>query len=437
MGKQKTNKIFRAFAIACALCVGITSVPQRAFAATSTQSIAIPAYEYPTLTDLWPDIDAAGGSNIPFVIVNPASGPGASVDPNYTARISQNTSLDIRSIGYVDTSYQARPVGDVLDDIDQWYTLYPDITGIFIDQVSAVDAAALCYTAYIYNYIKVKHPSDIVSQNFGTYTPPSYEPYGDIFVNAEMDYALYQTWSLPTDGFQNVANNSNRFWHMIHTTTGANYADALADTQANNAGWVYITDDILPNPYDAAPSYFSTELSDVNLLPNTTIPNRGITELPANCLDVESTVNSTVNAGSTTATFSITNNSSTYQTPSPNRFSFALPAGVTLTSASGTGWSCTGTTCNYANTLGTNSSSPALSATFTTDCSYTSGTISITTTTFPARTTTDQLNVNPPGDCSSETLADTGTNLTVLVGTAGMLFMTGLTLFIRRRPTVG
>ncbi|HEX6416001.1 MAG TPA: hypothetical protein VFZ62_00565, partial [Candidatus Saccharimonadales bacterium] len=77
---HKLKKTIKAAGLSIAvLCLTVIS-PASVFAATSTQSIALPVYEYPTLTALWPSIDAAGGDDVPFVVVNPASGPGVSVN---------------------------------------------------------------------------------------------------------------------------------------------------------------------------------------------------------------------------------------------------------------------------------------------------------------------------------------------------------------------
>ncbi|MDX2776594.1 spherulation-specific family 4 protein [Streptomyces caniscabiei] len=413
-------------------------------AATNTQSIAIPAYEYPTLTALWGAIDTAG-SQVPFVIVNPASGPGTSANSDYTNRIATNTTEGIRSIGYVDTNYQTRPIADVMNDIDLWYSLYPGIQGIFFDRVSVVDSAALCYSAYAYNYAKVKHTNDPVIQNFGTYTSPAYEPYGDILVNAEMDHVLYQTWVLPADGFQNNPAYSNRFWHLVHTTNSTDLASTLTQTRNNNAGWVYITDDTMPNPYDTAPTYWNTELTSVATLPASTIPNRGVTNLPAGCLDVSAQTNSSQTNNTTTVTASLANNSTTYGVPTPTVVSFTLPNGVTLESASGTGWACNNTTCTHNGNVAAGAATADLTATFSATCSYQSGDITTTTTSFPQTTSTSSASIARPSSCptadtptnsttpTSVELASTGVNMITILAAGATLVTLGTAIATRRK----
>jgi hypothetical protein len=409
-------------------------------AATSTQSIAIPVYEYPTLPGLWPDIEAAGGSQVPFVIVNPASGPGVVANSDYTTRIADNTAAGIKSVGYVDTNYQARPIADVMNDIDMWYTLYPGIQGVMFDRVNYVDDSSVCYSAYAYNYAKIKHQNDPVVQNFGTYTTPAYEPYGDIFINAEMDHTLYQTWVLPTDGFQDNPAYSNRFWHLVHTTDSTDFASTLTQTRNNNAGWVYITDDTMPNPYSASPTYWNTELTSVGTLPASTIPNRGLTDLPAGCLDRTVDVTPTQTASTTDATLSVSNDSTTYDLPAPTEVTFDLPAGVTLNSVSGTGWACVDTTCTNGSTIAAGASTSDLAASFTADCSYQSGDIAITTTTFPQTEAFSTVAIARPTDCATGSpsansgstpaeLASTGMNILSVVAIGVTLVGAGAIIY--------
>ncbi len=76
-----------------------------------------------------------------WVIVNPASGPGRRVDPNYTRAIDRLLGAGCVVLGYVATSYGKRPAEAVQNDIDQWLTLYPHIQGVFFDEMIYEDTA--------------------------------------------------------------------------------------------------------------------------------------------------------------------------------------------------------------------------------------------------------------------------------------------------------
>jgi hypothetical protein len=400
---------FVAILTAATIFVG---TPASVSAAATTSSGAVPMYQYPTLGTFWSDITGAGSTTIPFVIVNPASGPGVSVDPNYTTAIDNNTTAGIRSIGYIDTSYQSRNYQDAFDDIDEWYQMYPDVTGIFIDQVQDTNANDVCYIAGLYNHVKNNHPDDLVIINPGTNISDNFEPYADIFMNAENTYAAYQTWTVQHPGFEDNPAFANRFWHLIHTTDASDYTAAVNLARSNNAGWVYITDDVMPNPYDVTPSYWNTEVADINSFPDTTIPNRGKTTLPAGCQDLTVATNNTTTTAAqqvkTTSAITVTNSDTTYNAEPTTRVAFAMPAGVTL-SASGSNWTCTASECSYNQTIDAASSAAVLSAEFTASCDYTSGNVNGTLTNFAGNT--DSFSVTPtrPGDCpAAATLADAG-----------------------------
>lgn len=73
---------------------------------------------------------------IPIVVIlNPNNGPNTIVDEDYTHVINRMVGACITPIGYVYTSYMTRPLETVLTDIDTWTTLYPEIQGIWVDEM--------------------------------------------------------------------------------------------------------------------------------------------------------------------------------------------------------------------------------------------------------------------------------------------------------------
>lgn len=57
-----------------------------------------------------------------------------------------------------------------------------------------------------------------------------------------------------------------KFWHLVYnTTTELHLADALDKSKQRKAGYVYVTPDVLPNPWDALPSgtYWSSEQAGI------------------------------------------------------------------------------------------------------------------------------------------------------------------------------
>ena len=99
--------------LSCAFAVGSHELHlvNRATAATTqnqTIGIVIPLYIYPGAT--WTTVAQAkqGNPNVPFIaVINPNSGPGTSLDPNYVQGIQQLQAAGITVLGYVDTAYAA------------------------------------------------------------------------------------------------------------------------------------------------------------------------------------------------------------------------------------------------------------------------------------------------------------------------------------------
>jgi hypothetical protein len=75
----------------------------------------------------------------------------------------------------------------------------------------------------------------------------------------EDTYSNYQTWSAPSYCKKYPAT---KFTHIIHTAgTTSRMIRALKLTASRNAGYVFVTNDILSNPYDTMPSYWSSEVT--------------------------------------------------------------------------------------------------------------------------------------------------------------------------------
>lgn len=65
---------------------------------------------------LW---SAAKAAKPGILIINPASGPGAAVDPAYASTTREMQAAGIKMLGYVSTSYGARNSSLVQEDVDK------------------------------------------------------------------------------------------------------------------------------------------------------------------------------------------------------------------------------------------------------------------------------------------------------------------------------
>ncbi|MFI5407419.1 MAG: spherulation-specific family 4 protein, partial [Nitrososphaerales archaeon] len=99
--------------------------------------IMIPLYTYPGTT--WDTVIATKNAHptVPIVaIINPNNGPGNSKDTNYVTEIQQLQSSGIIVMGYVQTNYAMQNTTTIQSDIDSYKSWYPQITGIFFDEMS-------------------------------------------------------------------------------------------------------------------------------------------------------------------------------------------------------------------------------------------------------------------------------------------------------------
>jgi hypothetical protein len=255
--KKNLHEIALKCALLVALFVFLVACKLAGAKAQLCQKMFIPAYFYPG--SLWTQA-ISGAPIVDVMIMNPASGPGTSQNSDYVTAVNNAEAAGIKVIGYVHTSYGARPMSEVLSEVDlykQWY----GVSGIFLDEVSS-SAANLPYYQNVSDYIRSTNGT-YVALNPGTVPDQGYISIGDTTVIFEGTYNTYKTWTPPSWVFSYPAS---KFTHLVYATSSSkNMKDAILTKSKNrNAGYVYVTNDVLPNPWDTLPSYWSTELSYIN-----------------------------------------------------------------------------------------------------------------------------------------------------------------------------
>jgi hypothetical protein len=228
--------------------------------------VVVPAYFYPSAGGKWNDLNAAAGKIPILAIMNPFNGPGNSLDPNYVAAVNALRAAGGRVIGYVHTSYTDRPLQQVLNDINRYDAWY-NVDGIFVDEMTNTGPAErLNYYRDIYNHIKSIDPNWEVMGNPGTTTLEQYLtwPTADrlmVFENVGATYPGY------TPSSWNFDYDRSQFVHLVHTeSSAANMLTHLNRAVQRNAGGIYITDDVLPNPWDRLPNYWTSLVEAVAVI---------------------------------------------------------------------------------------------------------------------------------------------------------------------------
>jgi Spherulation-specific family 4 len=250
----------------------VATVLLTATGAHAALTAIVPAYFYPVPNSPWDDLSAAA-SRIPVTaIMNPGSGPGNFQDSNYVNVVNNLRTAGGKVIGYVSTSWGARSSAVVKADIDKYVNWY-NIDGIFFDEMANSGSnSSLNYYQDIYDYVKAINPAWEVMGNPGTTTTESYltRPAADSLLVFESFASNYPGY---TPSGWNFNQDPSAIGHLVHTTASEadmlNYLDLAVQ---RNAGQVYITDDVLNNPWDTLPSFWDAEVTRIEEINNAPPP---------------------------------------------------------------------------------------------------------------------------------------------------------------------
>src|SRR5919112_2075743 len=225
--------------------LGLATAP----GAQEALSALIPFYIYPSFLGSGWDTVTADPSNVGVIVANPASGPGASSNSDYVTAIAAAQAAGVRVVGYVDTNYTARSLGDVQADIDLWVSFYsPD--GIFLDRTSSLLVDSSYYwdlRAYIDAAMAPGKRTLVL--NHGTSPDEAYASIGDILITFENDASAYPATSFASwmDAWPR-----EKFSHILYNDPDWRGALGLARTRP--VGFFFSTDDVLDNPWDSLPT---------------------------------------------------------------------------------------------------------------------------------------------------------------------------------------
>ncbi|KAJ3016632.1 UNVERIFIED_CONTAM: hypothetical protein HDU68_012107 [Siphonaria sp. JEL0065] len=220
----------------------------------------VPAYWYPN-TDWSTTIDAAASVN--YLIVNPNSGPGASLDPTYVSWVQKAQTAGIKVLGYVYTSYGARPLTEVLMEYSNYVSWY-NVDGVFLDEVASSVDMVWYYRNVAENIHSgaTKGVQKVVVINPGVYPHEEYMGVCDLVLAYEDSFGNYNANSLNELVPSWVGKYSaSRFIHYVYGVPSLLLPDAMDLARQFEAGSIYFTDlPLNPNPYSRLPVYFSREV---------------------------------------------------------------------------------------------------------------------------------------------------------------------------------
>ncbi len=222
------------------------------------QGMIIPAYF--DSDKHWTKIGAAVPRVNMVAVMNPNSGPDVAARGDYVARIKAARAAGVRVVGYVRTNYGKRPIAEVRSEVEQYYKWYV-VSGIFFDEVRN-DDPGLPYYAKCRRLARASDAKALVVMNPGTTVTRGYMLVADIVVTFEHDYDAYVKRDADPDWVRLYP--ASRFWHLIYAVPDVkSMRNAVRLGKKRNVGWLYVTPDTLPNPWDTLPDepYWAAELS--------------------------------------------------------------------------------------------------------------------------------------------------------------------------------
>jgi Spherulation-specific family 4 len=239
--------------------------------------LLVPAYFYPSFNpalSYWDEMTAAAAAGARITaIINPDNGPGAAQNSDYVAAVNSFRAAGGRVLGYVYTCYgnntctpglpAIRTTADVLADAQRYNSWY-NVDGIFLDEMSNLNAGLPFYQT-VADGLRAAQPGDKIVGNPGTSTPAAYLNVADTLVTFEQGTGSYATAT--SEPWMSTAA-PDRQAHLHYNVSSATQMRALVQQAAQrNAGYLYITNDVAPNPWDQLPSYWLDEVAAVSAVP--------------------------------------------------------------------------------------------------------------------------------------------------------------------------
>jgi len=233
----------------------ISSVEAQASQVTE-QTMIVPLYVDPNLgngKETWKKTCSIlhGGS----VVADPFNGPGPEFNQNYDDVIRYCLDHGVGVLGNVNTNYGITDLNSIMTDIDHWLAWYPELSGIFVNQMGT-DPSTKDYYQAIHDRVKTSDGRRVVGDP-GTASEESgwHKQVADIVIIYEGEGAGFDTtpsWTKTTD--------TDRLGVLLYgVPTGAEMQDLVDKSRTENIGSIYVTQGTQGNQWNGIPDYFKEE----------------------------------------------------------------------------------------------------------------------------------------------------------------------------------
>lgn len=253
-----------AFALtAIVAAAGFTHLPSAQAQSNPKITIAVPAY-FKDGADWDRVLDTAAVGWVVGHPDTPADG-NYKTDKELADRLAAAKAKGKKTLVYVTAGYDKVSATVVADRVDSALAAYPGVDGVFLDEILYNECdkyKALANGSGSLKGIKARNPGKLVVLNPGAPMLACYKGLADGYLNLERADANVKEW---LDNVKLPGNYSEynwmfgsdirpQMWQMVHSVPADRMAAAADDAVSRNATVLYLTPELLPNPYDNLPS---------------------------------------------------------------------------------------------------------------------------------------------------------------------------------------
>jgi len=237
--------------------------------------LLVPGYFYPSTHPAeWQALVDTARQQPLSVIINPDSGPGVGLNPDYVRVIADLRAVGATLYGYVSTAWGSRALSQVTADLDRFDSLY-DIDGFFLDEM-ATDADMLGHYQQISAHVASMPGAYLTIANPGTPPDEAYLALFDTLVTFESPASALGVGS--TASYQ-ADYSATRFAQLVYGVDASAMPSLLQQAAADNYGYVFVTDRDGAGAWEGLPRYWSAEAAEVTRVSAVPEPGPALTLL--------------------------------------------------------------------------------------------------------------------------------------------------------------
>lgn len=225
-------------------------------------TLAVPAY----FTDdaLWNKVIAT--PQVSYVIGHPDTPADGKyvTDKALAENLAQAKAKGKTTLVYVTAGYDKVDWQTTAARVDSALAAYPQADGVFLDEITYNQCdkfKSLAAGNATTKGLKARQPGKLVVLNPGGPILDCYEGVADAYLNLERADSKVAEWvqnvtlkdNVPFYKWMFKPESRPKIWQMVHSVTSSGLNASIDAALSRNASVLYVTNDVMPNPYDSLP----------------------------------------------------------------------------------------------------------------------------------------------------------------------------------------